>query len=177
KDRMLEGFREGRQRMIVATSALGMGVDIPDIRCIIHIDRPRTLLDYAQESGRAGRDGKRSEAMAIEDDDEKPPPDDDRTEEARQFMEKERQLVQRYVRGENGIGTCRRVVLDGYLDGRDDRVGCEDGEELCDICGGGDREEGEEMDEDITENEGETEQADVQREFRQQERDRRRPRE
>ena len=54
KEHMLDDFREGRQPIIVATSALGMGVDIPDIRCIIHVDRPRTLLDYAQESGRAG---------------------------------------------------------------------------------------------------------------------------
>ena len=177
KERMLEDFRGGRQRMIVATSALGMGVDIPDIRCIVHVDRPRTLLDYAQESGRAGRDGKRSEAIAIVDDDEKPSPDDDQTEEARQFMEKERRLVRRYVRGENGVGTCRRVALDGYLDGRDDRVGCEEGEEVCDVCGGGTGEEREGTDEDTMKDEGETEQAGVQGEFRQQERERRGPRE
>ncbi|KAF2187528.1 P-loop containing nucleoside triphosphate hydrolase protein, partial [Zopfia rhizophila CBS 207.26] len=40
KDSMLKEFMEGKQRVIVATSALGMGVDIPDIRCIIHVDRP-----------------------------------------------------------------------------------------------------------------------------------------
>jgi superfamily II DNA helicase RecQ len=55
----------GRQRIIVATSALGMGVDVPDIRCIIHIDWPFSLLDYAQESGRAGRDRSPSEAIMI----------------------------------------------------------------------------------------------------------------
>ncbi len=47
KDSMLIDFMEGKQQVIVATSALGMGVDIPDIRYIIHVDRPRTLLDYA----------------------------------------------------------------------------------------------------------------------------------
>jgi superfamily II DNA helicase RecQ len=43
----LERFRSQPQGVIVATSALGMGVDIPDIRSIIHLGRPRTLLDYA----------------------------------------------------------------------------------------------------------------------------------
>ena len=178
KDRMLEDFRAGRRRMIVATSALGMGVDIPDIRCIVHVDRPRTLLDYAQESGRAGRDGERSEAIVIEDEDEKPPADDDRTEEARRFTEKERQLVRRYVREEDGIRTCRRVVLDGYLDGRDDRVGCEEGEESCDVCGGGTGEErDDETGEDTMEDEREAEHGGVEGEFWQQERERRRGRE
>jgi superfamily II DNA helicase RecQ len=50
KASILAGFIEGKQRVIVATSALGIGVDIADIWCIIHIDWPRTILDYAQES-------------------------------------------------------------------------------------------------------------------------------
>jgi superfamily II DNA helicase RecQ len=41
----------GPSTVIAATSALGMGVDIPNIRSIIHIGTPRTLLDYTQESG------------------------------------------------------------------------------------------------------------------------------
>ncbi|KAF7174612.1 hypothetical protein CNMCM5623_008454 [Aspergillus felis] len=52
--------------MIAATSVLGMGVDIPNIRSIIHIGTPRTLLDYAQESGQAGRDRQRSKAIIIQ---------------------------------------------------------------------------------------------------------------
>lgn len=51
--------------MIIATSALGIGVDIPDIRYIIHISRPRSLLKYAQESRRARRDSDGSEAIII----------------------------------------------------------------------------------------------------------------
>ncbi|PZD22208.1 RecQ, Superfamily II DNA helicase, partial [Pyrenophora tritici-repentis] len=65
KASMLEEFMGGKQRVIVATSALGMGVDVPDIRCIVHIDWPFSVLDYAQESGRAGRDGERSEAIMM----------------------------------------------------------------------------------------------------------------
>lgn len=65
KASMLEDSMSGRGRVIVATSALGMGVDILDIRCIVHIDWPFSVLDYAQESGRAGRDGAQSEAVMI----------------------------------------------------------------------------------------------------------------
>jgi superfamily II DNA helicase RecQ len=43
---MLEAFMAGRQRIIVATSTLGMGVDVPDIRCIIHMDWPFIQCDY-----------------------------------------------------------------------------------------------------------------------------------
>jgi superfamily II DNA helicase RecQ len=45
--RILEEFIAGKQQTIVATSALGIGVDIADIWCIIYIEWPLTLLDYA----------------------------------------------------------------------------------------------------------------------------------
>ncbi|KAA8615982.1 hypothetical protein PtrV1_11378 [Pyrenophora tritici-repentis] len=76
KASMLEEFMGGKQRVIVATSALGMGVDVPDIRCIVHMDWPFSVLDYAQESGRAGRDGERSEAIMMVQDGEQRAADD-----------------------------------------------------------------------------------------------------
>lgn len=50
-------------RVVFATVAMGMGVDIPAIRHIIHIGPPRTIQQFFQETGRAGRDGKPSRAV------------------------------------------------------------------------------------------------------------------
>ncbi|XP_067032975.1 putative ATP-dependent DNA helicase Q1 [Acropora muricata] len=50
-------------RVVFATVAMGMGVDIPSIRNIIHVGPPRTIKEYIQETGRAGRDGKQSFAV------------------------------------------------------------------------------------------------------------------
>lgn len=58
RSRVQQQFLEGNIEVLCATTAFGMGVNKPDVRFVIHYHLSRSLEDFVQESGRAGRDGK-----------------------------------------------------------------------------------------------------------------------
>lgn len=56
---------DGKKRIVIASSALSMGVNFPDVRYIIHWGPARNMLDYHQESGRSGKDHKLTHVSTI----------------------------------------------------------------------------------------------------------------
>jgi ATP-dependent DNA helicase RecQ len=63
RDAIQDDFMAGRARVVVATTAFGMGLDKPDVRWVFHADIADSVDSYWQEVGRAGRDGEPARAI------------------------------------------------------------------------------------------------------------------
>lgn len=115
KTTILQRFSQGSIPLIAATSALGLGLDNPNIRVVFHLGYLRLLRDFSQESGRAGRDNQKSEAILIREINAKPFSDPD---------------LENY----STTRICRRAILDSVIDGRTNDLKCQEIDEKCDLC-------------------------------------------
>ncbi len=84
------GLLENTWKCIVATNALGMGIDKPDIRFLIHTQIPQSPIHYYQEIGRAGRDEKPAEIVLLYNPEDKDLPE--------HFIQKSRPSLHKYQR-------------------------------------------------------------------------------
>ena len=127
-----DGFQawvQGKAPYIVATSALGTGIDVPGIVYVIHVEAPYSIIDYAQEAGRAGRAGELVTAIIVIEERDWPA-EDPKGDACLTIKERE---VGSLVRTKG----CRRRVMGQCLDSdvRDCRgLGTKDEAVRCDNC-------------------------------------------
>ena len=67
KKQLLFDFLQGKRKMMIATSAFSMGIDVPDIELVVHFNAPINMTDYIQQICRAGRDGRKAHCVLFYD--------------------------------------------------------------------------------------------------------------
>lgn len=133
KNSVQKQWQEGKYHVIVATIAFGMGIDKPDVRFVFHHTIPKSLEGYYQETGRAGRDGKRSgcylyygyhDTSALK----RMIDDGDGSWEQK---ERQRQMLRNVVQFCENRSDCRRVQVLNYFNESFKREDCNG---ACDNC-------------------------------------------
>ena len=67
KKELLFDFLQGERKIMIATSAFSMGIDVSDIELVVHFNAPISMTDYIQQIGRAGRDGRKAHCVLFYD--------------------------------------------------------------------------------------------------------------
>ncbi|MBA3789560.1 hypothetical protein H0X32_04205 [Patescibacteria group bacterium] len=112
-------WTSGESKILAATKAFGAGVDYAAVRWTVHLGLPRNIYDFAQESGRAGRDGKSATSLLLC----LPDP-----------VQREKMIgsdeVMEFVKTQD----CRRSVLSKMFDGFNTNCFALETKSFCDLC-------------------------------------------
>ncbi len=130
-----EAFAAERLDVVVATVAFGMGIDRSNVRCVIHAALPKSVEQYQQETGRAGRDGLEAECVLLYS-----PEDARRWESLLTRPAPETTISPENLEAQLGLladmqqfassHQCRHAALSGYFGQPYEGDGCR----ACDIC-------------------------------------------
>ena len=147
-------------RVMFATSAFGCGIDVPQVKMVIHIRCPRSIIGFLQESGRGGREGTACQSLVMnvmegEDDNSMETTAPVPTESEQYGVEDERDeteegleiwssrdsdtkmfgSLKKWIQLDGTKKQCRRWILDEYNDGSSVKEDCQKrGLNPCDLC-------------------------------------------
>ncbi|QRV75696.1 Helicase conserved C-terminal domain [Ceratobasidium sp. AG-Ba] len=126
RQRNMELYMSGRAQVMFATSGFGTGVHKIDVPVVVHLEMPYGVLSYAQESGRAGRNGLPALALILSVTTHTFPPRDGDSARLNAYH-----VMLNMSKGD----LCQRQVMSGCLDGEDRQITCAVGRCLdCGVC-------------------------------------------